>query len=460
MSEQSSKSFLGVLTRSGLVAKDDLKKILSDFQRDHPGKKLDDFTQHLIATGVITPWHLEKLKLGKYKGFFLGKYKLLRHLGTGGMSSVYLAEHSIMKQQRALKVLPRKRIDDKSYLERFYLEGRAAAALNHKNIVRVYDIDSDGDTHYLVMEYVKGKDLYDLVNDHGPLSIDKAIKYTIDAAHGLAHAHERSLVHRDVKPANLLVTQNDHVKVLDMGLALFREDDESLTVAHGERVIGTADYLAPEQAINSHNVDHRVDIYALGCTLYFCLTGKPPFPEGTLAQRIALHQTVEPKPIEREDCPTELRQVINAMVQKDPAARYATCQMVIDDLTAVAQGTQISSFAQNATTSKLPGLSPKTEDKTAAKAKPESPKVNPAEKVAEAAPAEAAKPSSPAAIQTEEADKPATVNVSELSVLPQAKPGKYRPLKKNNTATIILTVVVVGMVILLAAILGLVMWLT
>jgi serine/threonine-protein kinase len=244
------------------------------------------------------------------------------------MSSVYLAEHKISGKKRAIKVLPKKRVSDKSYLDRFYLEGRAAAALNHPNVVRIYDICNEADTHYMVMEYVKGRDLYETVKANGPLDFGDSAGYVAQAAEGLAHAHEKGLVHRDIKPANLLLTDDGVVKILDLGLALFQEEEtESLTVLYNEKVMGTADYLSPEQAINSHEVDHRADIYSLGCTLYYLLTGKPPFSEGTLAQRIAKHQTAEPPLLkdQRPNCPDELIAICHKMMRKVPAERYANC---------------------------------------------------------------------------------------------------------------------------------------
>ena len=160
--------------------------------------------------------------------------------------------------------------------------------------MRCYDVDNEGDTHYIVMEFIEGKDLNTIVKQEGPLPLELACNYIAQSAEGLEHAHENGLIHRDVKPANLLVDTKGIVKILDLGLALFSDNERaSLTVEHNENVLGTADYLAPEQAVNSHKVDHRADIYGLGCSLYFLLTGHPPFPEGTLAQRIAKHQIAD-----------------------------------------------------------------------------------------------------------------------------------------------------------------------
>lgn len=330
MSETSAKSFLSLLERSGIVTEIRLKDELAALSEKAAGRKIDarELSEHLVDSGLITSWHAQKLLGGKYKGFFLGKYKLLGHLGSGGMSSVYLAEHRLSGQKRAIKVLPRKKVSDKSYLDRFYLEARAAASLNHPHVVRIYDICNESDTHYMVMEYVQGSDLYDVVKSNGPLPIEKAVEYTAQAAIGLSHAHERELVHRDIKPANLLVTSEEVVKILDLGLALVNQDDTaSLTLLYNEKIMGTADYLSPEQAVNSHNVDHRADIYSLGCTLYFLLTGHPPFPKGTLAQRIAMHQTQEPADIRdsRADCPQALVDICSRMMAKKADDRYQTC---------------------------------------------------------------------------------------------------------------------------------------
>lgn len=283
--------------------------------------------------GLLTDWHIEKIFAGKYRGFFLGKYKLLGHIGTGGMSSVYLAEHMGLNDKRAIKVLPKKRVHDASYLARFKLEAQAIASLNHPNIVCAHDIDNEGDTHFIVMEFVDGLDLQMLVRRDGPLDFSTAADLIGQAGRGLQHAHERGVIHRDVKPANLLIDQEGRVRLLDMGLALMAsEADHSVTVANNENVLGTADYLAPEQAINSHAVDHRVDIYGLGCTLYFLLTGRPPFSDGTLAQRIIKHQNEMPRPVRelRPDCPGELEGMCIKMIQKDPKYRYQTAGEVAD----------------------------------------------------------------------------------------------------------------------------------
>lgn len=323
------ENFLELVRRSSLVEKDQLDRAIDELKQQTP-EIIDDSDQladRLIQAGLLTEWQCSKLREGRHKGFFLGKYKLLGHLGTGGMSSVYLGEHTLLNRRVAIKVLPQSRIKDSSYLPRFYREARAAAAVDHPNIVRAYDVDNERDNHYLVMEYVEGRDLQATVKQDGPLAFHVAANYTMQAARGLEHAHEAGLVHRDIKPGNLLVDLKGVVKVLDLGLARFTDDDKSsLTIAHDENVLGTADYLAPEQSINSHTADLRADIYSLGCTLYFMLMGHPPFPEGTLAQRLMKHHTEEPASVlsKRPDAPADLLQILSKMMAKKPKERYQT----------------------------------------------------------------------------------------------------------------------------------------
>ncbi|HTN77853.1 MAG TPA: serine/threonine-protein kinase [Pirellulaceae bacterium] len=339
MAKLSVENFLELVQRSNLVADDQLQRSLEELKTKHDGKLPDDadvVAEQLVAAGLLTSWHCKMLFDKKYKGFFLGKYKLLRLLGTGGMSSVYLAEHVLMQRRRAIKVLPKSRVNDSSYLARFHLEAQATASLDHPNIVRAYDVDNDGDTHYLVMEYVQGQDLQTVVKEKGPLDYESAADFLAQSAEGLQHAHEAGLIHRDIKPANLLLDDGNSVKILDLGLALMSSDDDkaSLTIAHNENVLGTADYLSPEQALNSHKVSHLADIYSLGCTLYYLLTGHPPFPEGTLAQRIAKHQSQMPTSIkaERPDAPDAIINICLKMMQKKPQNRYQSAREVADAL--------------------------------------------------------------------------------------------------------------------------------
>ncbi|WP_231933192.1 serine/threonine-protein kinase [Botrimarina mediterranea] len=328
MSQDASEKLIDLVKRSDLVTPKKLDAFLEKSAQEPGGIPVEQekVADMLVADGLLTRWQADKLLAGKHRGFRLGKYKLLGQIGKGGMSHVYLAEHVLMERRVAIKVLPRQRVKDRSYLSRFQLEARAAARLDDPNIVRVFDIDNEGDTHYIVMEYVDGRDLHQTVSQNGPLPFVTAVRYVTQVATGLQHAHEMGLVHRDIKPANCLLDQHGTVKLLDMGLAKLNDDETSLTLANDENVLGTADYLAPEQALNSHAADARADIYSLGCTLYFLLVGRPPFPDGTISERLLKHQVEEPESLLklRPDTPLSLVDLCARMMAKKPDDRPQT----------------------------------------------------------------------------------------------------------------------------------------
>lgn len=330
-------NFLAVVQKSGLVDSERLRQQFEEFVVSG-GDRTDAeaVANFLVQKELLTGWQADKLLQGKHKGYFLGKYRLLSLLGKGGMSSVYLAEHVLMRRRCAIKVLPSKRVGETSYLGRFHREAQAVASLDHPNIVRAYDVDhqsdKDADIHFLVMEFIDGLSLHDYVQKNGPAPLHIAVDFIRQSALGLHHAHEAGLVHRDIKPGNLLVDNSGVVKLLDLGLARFYDDgsNEALTIQHDEKVLGTADYLAPEQAIDSHLVDCRADIYSLGCTLYYLLAGRPPFTEGTLAQRLMAHQTKTPPDIRqfRADAPESIVELLQRMMAKQREDRYQTARDV------------------------------------------------------------------------------------------------------------------------------------
>ena len=337
MSKLNIKRFVELMQRSKLVPTEKLRATLVACKRDHDNQFPRDpeaVAEYVVDAGLLTQWQCRHLLAGKHKGFFLGPYKLVDHIATGGMSNVYLAEHIRLLQPRAIKIFPKRRISKSSYLARFHREAQSTASLDHPHIVRTYDFNSQGDLHYMVMEYVDGQNLEAMVNESHPLGCEAVASFIAQAARGLQNAHDAGFVHRDVKPANLIVGNQGVVKVLDLGLVLITGGDPSLTLTHDENVLGTADYLAPEQAVNSHEVDPRADIYGLGCTMYFALTGHAPFTDGTVAERISKHQTSMPPKIQhdRPDCPEALASICTKMLQKSPDRRQQTCIQVTDEL--------------------------------------------------------------------------------------------------------------------------------
>ena len=256
------------------------------------------------------------------------RYRLVRPLGTGGMGVVWLAEHTVMGRAVALKVIHPAHLTRPGAVERFRREGRAAARLNHANIVTAFDADEAGGTHFLVMEYVPGETLLEVVR-RGALSVGEACRAVRDAARGLAHAHAAGLVHRDIKPGNLIRTPDGTVKVLDFGLVAAGAGEE-LT---GESVsMGTPDYIAPEQAVDASAAGARSDIYALGCTLYHLLAGRVPYPHRTAMQKLDAHRDPSVRPAPIPGLPDGLAAVLLRMTATDPAARYPTATAVADAL--------------------------------------------------------------------------------------------------------------------------------
>ncbi|HEY2910505.1 MAG TPA: protein kinase, partial [Gemmataceae bacterium] len=310
----------------------------------------------LVRDGMLTYFQAEQLLQGKYKRFSLGKYKVLEKLGSGGMGTVFLCEHKLMRRRVAVKVLPTAKAADEASLKRFYREAQAVAAVDHPNLVRAYDIDQDENLHFLVMEYVDGTNLQDLVKKFGPLDVVRACHYIYGAAVGLQHANEIGLVHRDIKPGNILLDRSGVIKILDLGLARFFHDvEDNLTRQYDESILGTADYLSPEQADDSHTVDIRSDIYSLGATFYFLLTGFPPFPEGTIPQKLIWVRGREPKAVRtiRPEVPEEVAAIVAKMMAKKPEDRYALPSDIMTALTPWA-ATPIAPPAER----EMPQLSP------------------------------------------------------------------------------------------------------
>ncbi len=294
------------------------------------------FADALVRDGLLSHFQAEKLLEGRWGGFLIaGKYRVIQPLGQGGMGCVYLCEHTRMKRRVELKVLTRSQAKDRAAVERFYLEARAVAALDHPNIIRAHDVDHDGELHFIVLEYVDGTNLHDIVRKHGAMNVIRAAHYIRQAALGLQHAHEAGLVHRDIKPGNLLLDRNGTVKLLDMGLARFFREEMAPMLRDQEvgNALGTAEYLAPEQ-VDDSMVDIRADLYSLGVTMYYMLAGKSPFQQGTMAQKLIWQQVRQPKRIRelRPEVPEELARTLEKMMAKEVRDRFQTPLEVIEAL--------------------------------------------------------------------------------------------------------------------------------
>jgi serine/threonine protein kinase len=289
-----------------------------------------DLARDLEERGWLTAFQVNQVMEGHGADLVLDNYLLLDRLGKGATGEVFKARHLRMDRLAAVKVIRPELLTETEVLERFYREIEAAGRLSHANIVAAYDAGPAGRTHFFAMEYVEGTDLDRLVKQSGSLPACQACDYVRQAALGLQHAHERGLVHRDIKPANLLLSTRGLVKVLDLGLARLHQSLAESRWGGGTTlqgtIIGTPDYMAPEQVDNPHQVDIRADIYSLGCTLYYLLNGRVPFGGSTIFEKLLKIQQAEPTPLEelRADLPPELGLVLRRMMAKSPEERYQT----------------------------------------------------------------------------------------------------------------------------------------
>ncbi|MCC6418922.1 MAG: serine/threonine protein kinase [Gemmataceae bacterium] len=329
------RTFLKNVQASGLVSRHDLKALLKKLPDSNRGKVI---ARTLVEWGLLTRFQAELLLIGRTTGFVLGQYRILDQIGQGGMGKVFKATHQTMGRVVALKVLTPQQVNSAKARELFQREVRAAGRLMHPNIVTAYDAGCADGRDYLAMEFVDGPNLERLLCQRGPLPVGWACDLMRQAADGLQYAADMGMVHRDIKPSNLLVQQGHApgspcvVKILDFGLARLHQPTQAGiggkgTILAGEHtVMGTPDYLSPEQSRSLHAVDIRSDLYSLGCTFYHLLTGQVPFPGGTSLEKLVRHGSEEPVPAEalRPDLIPPVSAVVRRLMAKDPAARYQT----------------------------------------------------------------------------------------------------------------------------------------
>ena len=352
--------FVRRLTSSGVINADDITSFVERLPADQRPVDGEQLAREFVAQKKLTRFQADQICRGEGRSLVLGNYVILDKLGQGGMGMVLKAEHRRMKRIVALKVMSPAAMQSPDAVKRFHREVQAAAKLEHPNIVTAYDADEANGTHFLVMQYVEGSDLSALVKKHGPLPAERAVLYIIQAARGLEFAHEHHVTHRDIKPANLLLDQKGTVKILDMGLA--RIDDsvggssEGAGLTNTGTIMGTVDYMSPEQAMDTKHADARSDIYSLGCSLYYLLTGRSLYDGDTMMKRLMAHQN-QPIPLLISDASVAdavrgrdaLEVCFRRMVAKRPEDRPQTMAEVITELEhCLSTGTTTVAFARPA----------------------------------------------------------------------------------------------------------------
>lgn len=328
-------SFKDAALQSRLVNSQQLREammgVVRNVGRSMTVEEIDDrdLAAVLVERGDITSYQADQLLAGRTR-LKLGAYIITDWIGQGGMGQVFKAVHEMLGRVSAIKVLPLQKATDES-VANFRREIRTQAQLDHPNLVRAFDAGEDAGVHFLVVEYIPGTDLRRLVRQKGRLDIQQAANVIMQAAQGLEHAHSHNLIHRDIKPGNILVTPDGVAKVSDLGLAGFMHDADD---PRAGKTVGTADYLSPEQIRTPHEITRSSDIYSLGCTLYYAITGKVPYPGGTPKSKARRHLEETPWHPRRfnEDVTDEFVDLIGDMMEKDPSLRIQSAQEVVDRL--------------------------------------------------------------------------------------------------------------------------------
>jgi serine/threonine protein kinase len=326
------ESFVQAALRSRLLNRDELQSALRDLP---PDLRSDPhvFADHLVRVGKLSRFQAGKLLKGTALGLVLGPFEVVAPIGRGGMGAVYLARDTRSRELVALKVLPPKRARrEERTRARFQREMLLCQRVAHPHIARTQEVGEYRGVYFIAMEFIPGRSLHRLVHDGGPLSVPRAARLLTEVAAALEYAHGQGLIHRDLKPSNIMVTPNDHAKVLDLGLAILVDETPGPREVVGGQgyVVGSMDFIAPEQTNDSARVDARADLYALGCTLYFALTGQPPYPGGTSREKILYHRVGEPTPVEdlAPGLPPGLAALVRKLMAKDPAERFQSAAEV------------------------------------------------------------------------------------------------------------------------------------
>ncbi|HPP54525.1 MAG TPA: serine/threonine-protein kinase, partial [Thermoguttaceae bacterium] len=328
------KDFERCALASGLLTEADLEEARAagrwadaDGLSAQPPRTAEELAERLVAMGRLNRWQAKQLLEGRTK-FTLGPYRIIDYLGQGGMGQVFKAEHTVLGRTVAIKVLPRSKSTPEA-VANFHREIRAQAKMDHPNLVRAFDAGEDGNVHYLVVEYVPGRDLRRFVRQEGPLDMFQAARIISQVAQGLQYAHTMGMIHRDIKPGNVLVTPDGAAKLSDLGLAGPLGGEAEQDPRFG-KIVGTADYISPDQVERPWEPTPAWDIYSLGCTLYYAVTGKVPFPGGTTADKVRAHLMLRPLDPRRLNpaLSSEFVDVMADMMAKDPALRIKTAEEV------------------------------------------------------------------------------------------------------------------------------------
>lgn len=330
------QDFFELIAKSGLLTAAQVRKVQEKLQLEE-STSAEDAARRMVKEKLLTPFQAERLLEGRYRGLVIDRYRIRELLGFGGMGCVFIAEDPDEDRKVALKVMSAEHALDAGMLARLKLEAMAGMKLIHPNIIKTYRLDSTGAVHFLVMELVRGISLHELVALFGAIKWPMACDIILQIAEALQSAHDQGIIHRDIKPANFLIEQTGVARILDFGLALLKDggDEEfSLSMVFGHDCLGTPDYIAPEQIIDSSKVDHRADIYSLGATFYVALTAHVPFPEKTNKAKLDAHRNKLPRRVRefKPEIPDEISDIVARMMEKDPAKRFQSMAEVADAL--------------------------------------------------------------------------------------------------------------------------------